>query len=494
MKNFSISLFAFHLCQSFNNALDEVDDEASILWENLAKLGDEVFPFTELKDLRSHLQCYTENIYKPAKKEREKYKLTYRDDIDWGSIPTAEGFQIHGNLHAFRLHDTYAADLTLSLDPTQEINIPQLQVFKPKSLLPTIIQANLGQTLWLYAEVDLTESECEELAKKCANALLAETALNPKLESKGNLFGSLLFEFKLIASSDSDRLNQQYHLLVLLNNQLSSSIDRLGEGYDWLLTLLCCYHKIHFISLEADTSYQQARDLYSQLKGILDKFPDCMKNNDRKIRLEKLKQTLIQLPENMVKYSQCLSDIKTYCTSLDTNIKNYKSCLEKLKELGDIPQYWQEFIQQSGDRDLRQIQTHLNYLSPTQATLQQSIDTIRGIVEIEQAEIDRFSEGAAQNRQQRLELLVTVVSTGLAVSRISSQVANEPAITILSQWFPGYFSPNPQPTSPDYLFSSFSPVAFHLFLGILVAIPFGAIVWSLQTNLIGKMVRVLKKS
>jgi hypothetical protein len=63
VKNFTLSLYAFHLCPTFDNTLDEVNNEAPLLWENLVKLGDEALPFHELKNLRSHLQCYTNDTY-----------------------------------------------------------------------------------------------------------------------------------------------------------------------------------------------------------------------------------------------------------------------------------------------------------------------------------------------------------------------------------------------------------------------------------------------
>jgi hypothetical protein len=239
---------------------------------------------------------------------------------------------------------------------------------------------------------------------------------------------------------------------------------------------------------------KDARKRYRELAGELQKFNQLSAGQEE--RLQQLKTWLLTLPKTALEYDNLLRDLELHRAAIETNYENYKFWIDQLQEIAlpeDDLKFW-ELTTDSIDRFLEQIKIDLAYLRPNQSLFQQAIDTIRGTVEIEQAEIDRFSEDAAQNRQQRLELLVTVVSTGLAVSGISSQVANEPAITILSQWFPGYFSPNPQPTSPDYLFSSFSPVAFHLFLGILVAIPFGAIVWSLQTNLIGKMVRVLKKS
>ena len=494
MENFTISLFAFHLCQSFANALDEVDESASLLWENLAQLGETTLPFHKLKDLRSQLICYNNNTYDPAQEaSKQSFKLTNTDSLDLGSIPTTEGFQIEANLQAFRLHDTYAADLTLSPDPTQEISIPQLQLFQPKSLLPSTIQASLGQTLWLYSEVDTTPDSCRELAEKCAIALLAGTDLNPIFQHQDYLFGSLLFEFQLINPSHPEDLTQQSHLLISLNHQQSPTIELMSQGYDWLLNLLCCYHKIRFIDSQASQRYREARQQYSQLEEHLNNFSQLMVISNQQTRLEPLKAELTKLPKYTMNYNQCLGDLQTHYTALTTNTTNYEICLNKLANLGNIPQSWEEFLQKSRDRDRNQIKTHLDYLTPRQATFHQAIDTIRGTVAIEQAESDRAGEVAAQHRQQRLELFITFVSTGLAVSGVSSQVANEPAKTILSQVFPRHFSPNPQPESSNYLFSSFAPIAFHLFLGILVAIPFATVVWSLQKNFLSKIVRFVKQ-
>ncbi|NES21269.1 MAG: hypothetical protein F6K41_20640 [Symploca sp. SIO3E6] len=223
MKNFTISLYTFHICQSFANALDEVDENASLLWENLAELGKTTLPFPKLKDLKSQLVCYNNDRYDPAQEARKSsFKLTYTNSLDLGSIPTTEGFSIHGNLQAFRLHDTYSGDLTLFTDPTQEIGIPQLQLFGAQSLIPTKIQASLGQTLWLYGEVDATADECLEVANKCANALVAGTDLYPIFQYQDYLFGSLLLEFQVINPSHPEDF---YVKSCNLSNKINSPFD-----------------------------------------------------------------------------------------------------------------------------------------------------------------------------------------------------------------------------------------------------------------------------
>ncbi|NES00418.1 MAG: hypothetical protein F6J86_42650, partial [Symploca sp. SIO1B1] len=430
-----------------------------------------------LKELRSHLVCYNNNIYDPAQEARKSpYKLTYTDSLDLGSIPTKEGFQIHGNLQAFRLHDTYAADLTLYPDTNQEINIPQLQLFQPQSLLPTTIEASLGQTIWLYGEVDGTIDKCRELANKCAIALLTDTGFNPIFQYQDNFFGSLLFAFEAVNPQDSQDIQPPYQLLITLNYQQAQTIEQATQGYAWLIDLLCCYHKIRFIKSQASQRYRDARHLYSQLDQDIDKLSVLIATDHDYLRLENLKSELTKLPKSTINYNQCLGDLQTHHTALTTNTTNYDTCLSNLAIFGNIPKSWQDFLQQSRDRDLAQIQTDLNYLTPTQATFQQAVNAIRGTVEIEQIQSDRAREEAIQNRQQRLEVFITFVSTGLAVSGVSSQVADESAKTILC--------PSPS-ESPSFLCSSFTAIAFHIILGIIVAIPFAALVWRLQNKGIG---------
>ena len=61
MKNFTISLLAFHLYSTFLEYSEKNNQEGKLLWENLAQLGEKSLPFLELKSLRHKLICYDEN-------------------------------------------------------------------------------------------------------------------------------------------------------------------------------------------------------------------------------------------------------------------------------------------------------------------------------------------------------------------------------------------------------------------------------------------------
>ncbi|MDJ0532597.1 MAG: hypothetical protein QNJ70_08890 [Xenococcaceae cyanobacterium MO_207.B15] len=407
MNNFTISLYAFHLHHTLTDAPNEVDTDANLLWENLAQLGEGSLPFSGLKELRSKLICYQNGIYYPLGEQgRQTEWLTDFGRVDLGSISTTEGFKINANIQPFLLNDTYAADLTFFPEsPNISIDVAQLQYFQPVCLLPSKIQASLGQTLWIYGEVDANEN-CQELANKCAVALLARTNLNPVLVKQGEFFGSLLFEYQAPDPNDPQNFIKESHILICLNNSQAQTLQLAGKAYDSLLNLLCCYHKILYIYQQACKRYPEARVIYSYLEKKIKEFSNLIA--DDQIQLPKLKELLAEMPQKSLDYARCLQDLQAHHTAITTNISNYKTCLEQITTIGkDSPKFWQDFLNRADKQWQQQIQTCLYYLTPGQNLFDQMIETIRGIVEVEQAEHDR-----------RLERTVQVVGTGLAVGAI----------------------------------------------------------------------------
>lgn len=454
MKNFTFSLYGFHLRHTLTDAPDEVVVDANLLWENLAKLGEKLLPFPGLRDLRSKLICYQNSQYDPKREQgRQTEWLTDSGKLDLGSIPTAEGFKIQGNLQPFRLNDTYAADLTLSPEsPNISIDVPQLKHFNPGCLLPSSIQASLGQTLWLYGEVDASE-DCQVLAKKCAVALLAGTPLNPVLANQDKLFGSLLFEYQATDPDDPQNPAKQSHILVCLNNNKAPTLQLAGKAYDWLRDLLCCRHKILYVYQEARNRYPDARKLYSQLEKQMQDFPSLI--SDPKTRLEKLKELLIKMPQDAVDYSRCLRDLKAHYTAISTNIINYRTNLEKITAMGDSPKFWEDFLNRTCHQWQTQIQIDIEYLSPAQDLFQQMIDTIRGMVEIDAEEQAQVREQQDKERDRNLQTTIAVVGVGIGFTGLAAAS------------FPYLIPPDPK-TTPIPLQPPFTSGSLHPFIWVLL--------------------------
>jgi hypothetical protein len=416
VKNFSITLHAFHLRHTLAHTPDQVLENAHLLWDNLSNLGVSSFPATSLKDLKSQLICYKNGKYEPQQEVGRKNEwLTHsRDLVDLGSFPTTDGFKINGNLQPLLLNDTYAVDLTLLPESANiDINVLQIQRFKPSCFLPSQIQASLGQTLWIYGEVDVNE-DCNLLAEKIANALVADTNLNPVSTHSGQLFNSLLFIYQANDPNEPNNPVKQCQILILLNNQQANTVQLIRDSYQWLLNLLCCYQKILFVNYQASQSHQNARTIYSYLEKKIQDFQTLISNP--KTQISDLKKLLSEIPQKSFDYTRCLQDLQIHNTSIQTNFKNYRICLNKITAINNqtSPQFWQDFLDKECKKLQEQIQTDINYLTPGQELFGQFVDTIRGIVETEQTESDRSLE-------RRVQILGIGLGGGAIVSGVIVQ-------------------------------------------------------------------------
>ncbi len=410
MNNFYLDLYAFHLCHIFTDAPDEVTAGAEDLWENLVKLG-ETLKFPELKELRSKLICYENGKYEPtSQKEQQNPWLTHSGKkIEMKGIPTQGAFKIQGSIQPLLLNDTYAVDFSLFPEKSRPIDKLELAHFQPKSFLPDSIQASLGQTLWIYGEVTGSDDDCKALAEDYAIQLMAGTSFNPVLVNQGTLLGSLLFEYQATNSDNSQDVTQQCRILISINNTAANTPALAQEANDWLLYLLCCWHKIRFIYQEARNRYPKAREFYSQLEKQIRAFSALAGN--RPTRLDELNTLLKTLPKDYLDYSCCLRDLQAHLTAISTNIHNYKYNLKKIQEIGDVPQFWQDFSR-TAEQWRAQIKTDIEYFTPGKELFEQMINSVRGIAEVDQAESDRT-----------LQKTVQLIGFGIGTSAIVAAVA-----------------------------------------------------------------------
>lgn len=399
MKNFTISLYAFHLRNRLTDAPGKVAPGAETLWENLAELGKASLPLPELKNLRSHLICYDENgEYNSAPElQRSTEWLTETGSLDLGSFETELGYKIEGSLEAFRLNDTYFADLTLYPESVDiAIEPSQLQQLQFQHLLPTKIYSSLGQTIWIYGEIEKPDDECKSLAESYALALLegSKFAGNLRLINGGNVFGSLFFEYEAADPDNSRDLAKNCHLLVLIDNSGDPTIEAFSASYEWFRNLLWYRHKIIYVYQQSRELYQSCRQIYSELEAEIKKFSRSDRE-DRK-RLKYLKNLLNNLPEKYLEYSRCLRDLQTQLTGLNTNAENYDIAIKKIIEIGgEESELWQKLTKNIVLWQ-KQIQTDLEYLEPGKELFDRILETARGIAEIEQAESDRSLEKTIQ--------------------------------------------------------------------------------------------------
>ncbi len=179
-------------------------------------------------------------------------------------------------------------------------------------------------------------------------------------------------------------------------------------------------------------------------------------------RLEQLKQKLTEMPSKTFDYAGYLRDLEDHKTAIATNAANYETWLEKIREFSledDNIEFLEYFLNKRTKLFQNQIQTNLNYLKPGQQLFDQMLGSIRGIVDIEQAQ-----------QEKRLERWIASVGIGLAVSGISSQTAAKPVESIITQLYPKQSLDCPKAGVTPCLTYSVVFVLFHVGVG---AIAFG---------------------
>jgi hypothetical protein len=177
---------------------------------------------------------------------------------------------------------------------------------------------------------------------------------------------------------------------------------------------------------------------------------------------------MAEIPQKSFDYTRCLQDIQTHLTAITTNITNYDICLNKIQNIanGNIPQSWQDFLQKDCHKWQEQIQTDINYLTPGKELFGQLVDTIRGIVETEQAEKDK-------QRSENLQTAIAILGFGLGAAQIGVSTAT-------------YLIPQQQPPTPIKLpFTTSEPHPFvsSVVLSLIFGIIGAFIGWGLSLGL-----------
>jgi hypothetical protein len=415
MKNFSISVYFFHLNQTLDESRDRVSPKADLIWENLIKLSEKL-PFTEIINLKSKLVCYELDEDSPVLKHKTKalnlineWLTEDQEQIEFATI-NHNGLAISGNLQPFLLNDTYAFDLSLFPEnPHQDITPEELYLFEPSSLFLDFSENTLGETIWFLGETEVADAECQAVADKLVTIFLKDTKFTPRLVDRGSLLNVPLFEYEI---SQGNQPNKLYRILVWINNQ-AIPLD-LPTVYNALLGSLWTRHKIEYAYQQAQESYSETRKAYSELEAKIKQF-----KQDKP--LEELQKLLESMPELSMQYQRQLRNLQAHYTTIKTNQINYQTYLQKFWQPGDIPS-WRKFGENTCKRYLDQIETYLSYIQPGKDLIGEFINTLRGLVEIEQAKSDRKLQQTLQKKEEKekerdrnLQNTIQAVGTGIGV-------------------------------------------------------------------------------
>jgi predicted MPP superfamily phosphohydrolase len=365
LRSPSLTLYAFHLRNSINQGLEPTVPEAPRLWEQLVDLGNKL-DIPELQNLQQQLISYQNHQYFPEAEDNLESEyctllVNRQASLDFQIIAQSDGFLLQGLLCPHRLHDSYAIDLTLS---SQEIFfLSQLCKLNPQYLLlPSHIQASLGQTLLLFGQPIELQENYQGLADACVVQLVPETD-KPELINTGYFLGNPIFEYESRHKDPS----KQLHILVWFKCK-SMNPDDMDKASELLLYLLWCRHKIQYVYHESRWCDHQLKQLYNRIEQHRNSFSQISQSLDRQ---RQFRQLLTELREIDIKYAGYLGDLDSHENTIVINEQNYSAKVEKLEALPETDlSAWQQFLDYVRNKLQRQIQADRRFLAPGRDRLQ----------------------------------------------------------------------------------------------------------------------------
>ena len=150
-------------------------------------------------------------------------------------------------------------------------------------------------------------------------------------------------------------------------------------------------------------------------------MPDALDLGVLKIQLKELLKTV-------PKYTLQLRNLEDCLNTLDIHTRNYQLKLKRLQSaVNDELDLFNRFAERESETFQLQIQADLNYSKPGAQLLDQAISSIRGLVEIDQAESDRklqetlnIKENREKEKDLNLQITIAVVGVGIGVAGVVS--------------------------------------------------------------------------
>ncbi|MHC5936977.1 hypothetical protein [Nostoc sp.] len=394
----NVHLFAFQLDKNSNDP----SINKNFLWET----GDEIVHTILHQDLHlcQHIDVNKEpdsprvDLLKDAEVIDNNYAISFA-----GKIPLnqTQDVLIKGFAHPLRIYDSYSLWLNLRRpeqeddNPTADVDITFLSQFNQNNCLtfkehPLFLGQTLLITAWLTGAKD--KKVVKQIAEECLTAVFPDSQKRPPFNRQGELFGSPIFEYGLFS-----QISNYQHMLIWLFADEQADI-KFNQCYQELLDLLFFRTKVIKAYKDSREIYKKLDAAYLKIEAEIDKMPKLGEEESLvAANLTDLKNQLKALPQLALTYTRLLRNLEDYQNTIAINAYNYEERLQKVHAIiGDNISFLETFNQKNCPFFQQQINADLGYFRHGLELLGRAIDSIRGIVEIEQAERDRSLEHTIQ--------------------------------------------------------------------------------------------------
>lgn len=440
----NIHLFAFQLHKK--------SDEQRLLWQkcdqvfaklNVRELPNKVSEIFKLTTQLDFCQILDDQRFSLLKDESGKTSLSF--EFECKGDRALNHLKIKGFAFPLQIYDSYALWLNLRRpekednQKTEDVDIEILGKLNPENCLDfrngdLFLGQTLLVTVWLTDEQkQLQDQYLKELADRCLEELIPQESQRPPFNRAGQLFNSPIFEYGLFSQISNYR-----HVLVWLFRQEETD-KKFVQCSENQLLLDLFFYRTKVIKAYEDSRhvYKEIDSRYSAIEKMINTVDkpqtqdECMSDKE----LIELKKQLKNLPQAALQYANLLRLLEAYSNTISINAYDYENKLQQIKDIlpDDNFDFLEAFARINSPYFQQQIRADLNYFIYGEGLLEKKITSIRGIIEIEQAEIDRRTQKIlkdAENREKQhdlqLQLWVGAVGFGLAVSGVTSQVEPRP--------------------------------------------------------------------
>ena len=359
-------------------------------------------------------------------------------------------YQLAGYYYPVLLEDTYGLLYDCSVnEQDQPQKLSCLRYLKEKA---PVNQGNLGQTWSISAIIpDNFSGKTEELAKEIYLNFWQEE--EPKLTrewSRRKQFkfsGAEIFEVSQ-PPENWHNLQQNRHLLIFLYRD-RNSFENGAYFYDNWLKIWCCRNKIIF-------TYQQCQFIKKELEKGFQNIRNTIPFVQQKTDLNNLQELLKDNLETFHNYVINLKSLEVQQQTININLDNYQAYCEslskaaqKMRDPDHDLQALNYFTTIVREKYQKQVKKDYESLKPGLEILSHLTETIRAIVETEQAK-----------GEKRLEHIVESVGVGLGAAAIVSAAVQNPVEKIIK-------IENPQ--------KPLTEAGWHILFIVIVSVLFGSL-------------------
>lgn len=483
----NLYLFAFKLKSGLTADLQPVDNQVTVVKEQYQPILDQFKP--QFKDGDLNPQLRSEDALKSTPGETldlletqpQNRHFYFKSGLEKNTNPQKPKSLYSLLLYPQQISDTYS--LLLHIFRPQDsgydqVKLAEIDQFHPKSLILNDPEKDfLGQTLLVTAflpeNTPTDDQNLRAIAEQLRYDLFGDYCNT--FYQDGKLLGSYIIEY----GNPKRSLNR----ILIVFYLTEATPEKIKPIYFNLPEFFLYYHKIAYTFEFSRQAYQEADEVIrntmeAELRTILKLDTDAETSN---LDLEGLKKQLITLikiaPKYTLKLRNLVRNLEYALNTVNINIGNYQRILKRLQqETEDDLEFFVRFLNRECQTLPTQIQADLNYLKPASNLLDQAISSIRGLVEIEQAKLDREkaetlrkNEEAEAKRDQSLERTISTLGVGLGAGGIASSITS------------AYIE---KPLTLSYLEKSLSvdPLILAFLLSFGIAAIAGFITWEITKN------------